>query len=118
MEDKNSTTETLVNSVRALVDDYKSLAQLKVIDKASVGLSAGIIGFIFLVFFSLVLAFLGFALAWWIGEAMGNMKAGFFIVSGFFALMVGILIMTASKGVIPLFRNLIIKFMYNDDNND
>jgi hypothetical protein len=114
-KDQDTTTENLVNNLREIIEDYKNLARLNVIDKASVGLSATIIGLVFLSFFSILFIFFGLAAAWWIGEVMENMKAGFFIVAAFFTLVITLLIVFTPKGLLPFIRNQLIKIMYDND---
>jgi hypothetical protein len=53
--------------------------------------------------------------AWWIGDAMDNMKAGFFIVGGFYTLILLIVLAMAKSYIIPNVRDMIIKKMYEED---
>ena len=46
---------------------------------------------------------------------MENMKAGFFIVGGFYAIVFLIILAMAKKVLIPGIRNMIIKKIYEQD---
>jgi hypothetical protein len=46
---------------------------------------------------------------------MNNMKAGFFIVGGFYSILLLIILLTANTFLIPTLRNLIIKKTYEQD---
>ena len=49
------------------------------------------------------------------GEALENMKAGFFIVGGVYGTILVIILIMAKKILIPGIRNLIIKKIYEQD---
>ena len=59
-----------------------------------------------------VLFFAGVALAWWLGDLIESRAGGFLIVAGFFALLALIFMAIRKKLVFPMFRNKIIRKMY------
>ena len=98
-----------------LVEAYRDLITIKVVEQTSIGASISIVGLLSLVVASLVLLFAGLGLAWWLGESMNNMIAGFFIVGGVYALIFTMLLLASKKILVPRIRNLIIKKMYEQD---
>ncbi len=113
-EDKNS-TDKWVSSVADLMDSYRKLITVKVVEHTSLGISLSIIGILSMIMAVFVLLFTGIGSAWWLGEYLQNMKAGFFIVSGFYALIFIILLLTSPGIWIPRIRNTIIKKIYEQN---
>lgn len=115
MEENNNATEKLVNAVNDWVETYRNLITIRIVEHSSQGASLSIFGILALLVIVFILLFLGLGSAWWIGEKLENMKAGFFIVGGFYATVLIILLMMAKKLLIPGIRNLIIKKIYEQD---
>ncbi len=113
-EDKNS-TDKWVSSVADLMDSYRKLITVKVVEHTSLGISLSIIGILSMIMAIFVLLFTGIGSAWWLGEYLQNMKAGFFIVGGFYALIFIILLLTSPGIWIPRIRNTIIKKIYEQN---
>ena len=113
-EDKNS-TDTWVNSITDLVDSYRHLITVKVVEHTSLGISLSIIGILSMIMAVFVLLFTGIGSAWWLGEYLQNMKAGFFIVGAFYTLVFIILLLTSPGIWIPRIRNAIIKKIYEQN---
>ncbi len=113
-EDKNS-TDKWVSSVADLMDSYRKLITVKVVEHTSLGISLSIIGILSMIMAVFVLLFTGIGSAWWLGEYLQNMKAGFFIVGGFYALIFIILLLTSPGIWIPRIRNTIIKKIYEQN---
>jgi hypothetical protein len=108
-------TEKLISTGRELVETYRDLISLTVTEKMSMGVSVSVVGIITLVFACFVLLFGALGAAWWIGESMNNMKAGFFIAGSSFLLILFIIILSARNGLMPFIRNMVIKKMYEED---
>jgi len=115
MEAEKKPSERIIEAAGEMVETYRQLIAINVVEHTSLGASVGIIGMIYLVFISFVLLFVGLASAWWVGETMNNMKAGFFIVSGFYTLVLLLIIATSRKTLIPTIRNLIIRKIYDQN---
>lgn len=111
MENKS---ENLLDGAGSIIETYRDLVTLKIVEQTSRGASISIFGIILLIFIIFVLLFLGAGAAWWVGESLNNMKAGFFIVSGTYALLFVILLM-GKKYFVPGIRNLIIRLIYEED---
>ena len=115
MEEENKSSDKWVNIVTDLVDAYRNLISVKVVEHTSLGISLSIIGILSMIMAVFVLLFTGIGAAWWLGEYLQNMKAGFFIVSGFYALVFIILLLTSPGIWIPRIRNAIIKKIYEQN---
>ena len=98
-----------------LVEAYRDLVAIKVVEKASTGASAGIIGILSLMSISFVMLFGGLGLAWWFGQILDNMIAGFFIVGGAYLVILAVLLMASKKVLIPKIRNFIIRKIYEEN---
>ncbi|HEX6889467.1 MAG TPA: hypothetical protein VF141_02195 [Chryseolinea sp.] len=115
MEADAERQDSLVDAAGDLIETYRDLITVKIVEHTSMGASISIVGIISLLIVVFVLLFIGFGAAWWIGDVMNNMKAGFFIVGGFYTLVLIIVLATAKSFLIPNFRNMIIKNIYEQD---
>lgn len=113
--DQKKDSETWIDSVSDLVETYRKLISIRVVEHTSQGISISIVGIISLVMAVFVLLFTGLGSAWWLGEYLQNMKAGFFIIGGLYLLIFLILLATSRTVLFPLIRNIIIKKIYEQD---
>jgi hypothetical protein len=60
----------------------------------------------------LVVLFGSFGLAWWLGDVIESRAGGFFIVAGFYLLVLLCIILMRKKIVFPYLRNMIIRKFY------
>ena len=107
--------DSIVDAAGDLIETYRDLITVRIVEHTSTGASISIVGLITLLIVVFVLLFSGMGAAWWIGDRMDNMKAGFFIVGGFYTLLLIILLVTAKPYLIPNIRNMIIRKMYEQD---
>lgn len=107
--------DSIVDAAGDLIETYRDLITVRIVEHTSMGASISIVGIITLLIVVFVLLFSGMGAAWWIGDEMNNVKAGFFIVGGFYTLILIILLATAKSFLIPGVRNMIIKKMYEQD---
>lgn len=108
-------SEKIADATEDIIDTYRNLIAVNLVEYTSLGGSVSIVGVVYLIFIVFVLLFVGLGAAWWIGENLANMKAGFFIVAAAYtAILIG-LMLTAKKTLIPFIRNLIIKEIYDQD---
>ena len=107
-------TEKLISTAGQIIETYRDLMTLTVVEKASLGVSVSLVGIVTLIFICFVLLFGALGAAWWIGEAMNNMKAGFFIAGSAFLLLLLIVLLSAKNGLIPMIRNMVIKKAYEE----
>jgi Putative Actinobacterial Holin-X, holin superfamily III len=108
-------SENWIESAGGIIETYRDLVSIKIVEKTSRGISVSIYGVILLVFIIFILLFLGTGAAWWIGESLNNMKAGFFIVSGTYVVLFTVLMLIGKKYLIPGIRNIIIRMIYDED---
>ncbi|HTF19675.1 MAG TPA: hypothetical protein VK658_16495 [Chryseolinea sp.] len=104
----------LIDAVGDMVETYRRLVNVRIVENAAVGGSLSIVGVLLLVMGVFVLLFSGLGAAWWIGDALQNMKAGFFIVGGFYLFILAILLLTASSVILPWLRNIIVRKIYDE----
>jgi hypothetical protein len=115
MDSEKKPTEKILETGRRLIDSYRDLVTLNAVEHASLAASWSSLGTVLLILVVFVLLFAGLGSAWWLGEAMNNVKAGFFIMSGFYLLIVVAAALSAKK-VIPGLRNMFIRMMYGKNN--
>jgi uncharacterized BrkB/YihY/UPF0761 family membrane protein len=114
-EEEEKPAEKLVATAGQLIDTYKDLMTLKVVENVTLGISVSVVGIVALAFGGFVILFAALGTAWWIGEAMNNMKAGFFIAGSGFLLVLVIVLALARNTLMPLIQNMVIKKMYEKD---
>jgi len=112
---EKKTTEKLVDAVGNWIETYRNIITMRVVEHASEGASISIVGVLSLLVVIFILLFLGLGAAWWMGEKLDNMKAGFFIVGGIYTAILIVIAATAKKLLLPGIRNLIIKKIYEQD---
>lgn len=115
MENAEKNKERFVDIGSDLVEAYRNLITIKIVEHTSMGASVSITGLLWLVIAMFVLLFAGLGSAWWLGEYLNDMKAGFFIVGGIYVLILIVLLATSRKMIVPRIRNLIIRKIYESD---
>ena len=115
MEENKKTAEKLVGAVADWVETYRNLMGIRIVEHTSLGASISFLSVLTTLVIVFILLFLGLGAAWWIGEQLDNMKAGFFIVGGVYGTVLIIILAMAKKVLIPGIRNLIIKKIYEQD---
>ena len=112
MEDFKSKAENLTDHVGQYVETYIKLTALKATDKASGFASISVTGMLVCFLSFCILFFVGIGAALWVGELLNNVKAGYFIVAGFYILVTILIIGFHEKIINPWVRNFIIKKIY------
>lgn len=102
----------IVDAVGDMVETYRNLVNVRITEGAAKSGSIGIVGVLVLVVSVFVLLFAGLGAAWWIGDVMQNMKAGFFIVGAFYLFILILLLLTAGPIILPWLRNVIVRKIY------
>ena len=115
MEENKKGSEKIVGAVADWVETYRNLLGVKVVEHTSLGASISFVSGLTMLVIVFILLFLGLGAAWWIGEQLDNMKAGFFIVGGVYGAVLIIILAMAKRILIPGIRNLIIKKIYEQD---
>jgi hypothetical protein len=91
MEDKTNIIETLLERATEYGKSSYELAKLKALDKTSDVVSTLLSNSVVLVIISSFMLFLNLGLAFWLGEILGKIYFGFFVVAAFYGIS-GILI--------------------------
>ncbi len=115
MDIEKNGTEKWLDSATDLIESYRSLISLRITEHTSLGISMSIVGLLSMILAAFILLFTSLGAAWWLGEYMDNMKAGFFMVGGVYTLIFIILLATSRNVLLPLIRNLIIKKIYEQN---
>ena len=117
MQELKTKVNDLSEDVEAYVEAFYELKVLKLSEKTSLIASQSIAASATILLFILVLAFSGFALAWWIGSVLNNVAAGFIIVAGVYTTLAILIIALRKKFIVPRLRNMIIKKMFDEIDN-
>ncbi|MFT4023042.1 MAG: phage holin family protein [Flavihumibacter sp.] len=116
MEAIKNSVEELLDHTGELAESYYKLSVAKATEKAGKTAAAGGLALAAAGFAVVLLLLLGLGFAWWIGESMQNMKAGFFIVAGIYAFVFLLLVLFRRQWLVLPISNAIIRSVYDDDN--
>jgi hypothetical protein len=105
-------TQHLTDHLGDLLESYYRLGILNVTEKTTniASFTIALLAVAFLSMFALI--FIGFGFAWWLGEKLNSVLAGFSIVTGIFVLLIIILLAFRKQILFPFIRNIIIKKVY------
>jgi len=112
MEPQKVTTEDLFTQAGDIIDTYYKLTVVNATDKVTRAATSGMSVLVIGVAAFIIFIFMGLGFAWWIGEALDNMKAGFFITGGAYFLLLLIFLLLRKEIVFPIIRNNIIRKVY------
>lgn len=112
MEHLKTSTQQLKDHVGEYVNTYIQITKAKATQSASTAASGAAIGIAALLFGIFFLFFFFCGIALWIGSMMDNRQAGFFIVAGFFALLIVLIFALRKKIIVPFIQNTIISKVY------
>ena len=100
----------MVEILKEYVSKRVDLLKLQFTEKSS--LSAGFVSFlcILLISFSFFIILLNFGIAFLIGESLGTISYGFLIVSGFYFLIV-LIVIALKKKIVNAIANMVIEFL-------
>ena len=108
-----NTFESVLKNVKEYVEVRLELFKLKSINKVSTKLSAFIAILVLSLLLILFFCILNIGIALWIGEAIGQLHFGFFIVAGFYAVVCFVLYCFRKKILkIPITNMIIKKFFH------
>lgn len=109
MEEKSNLIESLLDSVTDYGKTSIELVKLKAIDKTSDVVSTVIpYSFVFVMIAAFML-FFNLGLAFWLGELLGKIFYGFFIVAAFYLLIMVVVYFFMRKWIKKVISNFIIK---------
>jgi hypothetical protein len=112
MEEVKPKEESLSNHLTDYIETYFKLTVVNATQKATAVASVSLVTILVTFFFVFVLLFGGAGCSMWIGESLGNMKAGYFLVGGFYFLCALIVILIRKSILFPMVRNNIIRKVY------
>lgn len=112
MEDNTKLIESLLEKVAEYGKTSYELVKLKTLDKTSDVISSFIPNSVVFIIIGSFLLFLNLGLALWIGEILGKIYYGFFVVAGFYAFISFILHFFMQKWIKRTLYNYIVKQMF------
>jgi len=115
MDQTETNPNKWVDNATALLEDYRSLISIRIVEHTSQGVATSVVGVLALIIAAFVLLFTGLGCAWLLGEYWNNMMAGFFSVGGLYLVLFTALLLTSRKIWIPRIRNMVIKKIYEQD---
>lgn len=118
MEELKERAADLVDHVEDLADTYYKLAIVNVTQKATNIVSGAVVMVAVCVLGLLIFLFLGIALSWWLGDLLHNRPLGFVLGAVIFALVLLIIVLMRSRIIFPYIRNIIIRKVYEQENQD
>ena len=109
MEDKTVQVESLIEKAQRYGQTSIELLRLKAVDKSSEAVStiASVWAVVVPVVFSSILLSIGLSI--WIGEAMGKLFLGFFVVGGFFLTIALTIFLCRMRWIKRPLKNFIIR---------
>jgi len=117
-EELKEKAEDLTSHVSDYLDTLYRLTLLKATQKAT-NLASTIVATIAVCTLGLfALFFASLATAWWLGDIVQSRIGGFFIMAGFYLLLMIIIIALRRKIVFPYIRNLILGKIYETDDKN
>ena len=114
MEDKGSTLDNLIERAENYTKTSIELFRLKAIDKTSEIVSYLASKLILIILASLFFIILNIGIAFWLGEKFGEDYYGFFVLSGFYALLTLIIQIFSKRWIKTPVRNSIISQLINN----
>jgi ABC-type uncharacterized transport system fused permease/ATPase subunit len=109
MEDNKKLLESLVERATDYGKTSFELVKLQAVDKTSEVVSSVIPHTVVLILFSSFMLFLNLGIALWIGEILGKIFYGFFIVAAFYVLTGIIIHLFIHKALKKFIRNYVIQ---------
>ncbi len=113
MENKSNLIENILENATQYGKTSLELIKLKALDKTSDVVSSFIPNSITIFLISTVTIFVNIGLALWVGEILGKIYFGFFVVAGFYLLIVIIFLLFMQKRIKTISGNYIIKKLLN-----
>jgi hypothetical protein len=109
MEDNPKLLESLVDRAAEYGKISYELIKLKALDKASEVVSSVIPHSVVLILLASFLLFLNLGISFWLGEILGKVYFGFFIVAGFYVFVGLIIHFFMYKRIKRIIQNYVIK---------
>jgi len=112
VEERKELIEDLFEKVEAYIKTNVELIKLRTIDKLSAVIASLASGVVLLILFSFFFLMVNIVLAIWLGQAMGQVYYGFFLIAGIYALLSIILFMVRNSIIKnPIINSIISQFL-------
>lgn len=109
MEDSKKLLESLVDRVTDYGKTSYELVKLQAVDKSSDVVSSVIPHTVVLILVASFMLFFNLGIAFWLGEILGKLFYGFFIVAAFYVLVGLVVHLFMHKQLKEIIRNYVIK---------
>ncbi len=113
MEVKDKIENSLEHGVAYLHTRFEAMV-LSLSDKVAHSVSSLAMAVIIWTFLKLIILFLSFSVAWWLGEKVDSIPAGFLVVAGFYLLLGLIVYVVVKKVIRPKIVNELLKKWHYD----
>ncbi|MGC4101948.1 phage holin family protein [Ferruginibacter sp.] len=113
MENNPTSLKALFEKTEDYLETRIELSKLQAVSKISDITASAVSRIILVAVLNLVVLLLSVSIALWIGDAMGKMYYGFFIVSGFYCLVILFLFIFRRQWIKRPFHDKLIKKMLN-----
>ena|SRR6188472_4413290 len=112
VEERKELIEDLFEKVEAYIKTNVELIKLRTIDKLSAVIASLASGVVLLILFSFFFLMVNIGLAIWLGQVMGQVYYGFFLIAGIYALLSIILFMVRNSIIKnPIINSIISQFL-------
>ena len=109
MDNQSSSIESLWDRTREYIETRAELLKLKAVDKAAGAISGLITKIILVILLFVFFGLLNIGMAIWIGQCIGEIYLGFFIVAAFYAIAGLVLYLCRNKWIKGPITTTIIK---------
>jgi Putative Actinobacterial Holin-X, holin superfamily III len=113
MEKESNSIESLLEKAGDYLETRVELMKLQAVDKITGTASSMASGVILIMIVGLMLFTLSIGIAVWLGDLLGEVYYGFFLVSGFYLLVAVILYLFRSKWLKKPLQDILVKKMIN-----
>ncbi|MBO9203090.1 MULTISPECIES: phage holin family protein [Niastella] len=105
-------TKDLLESVTDYLNTYYHLISVTVAQKG-INIASGAVNAVILIIFGFFsFGFISLGLGWWLGNLVNNRIVGFFLVAGFYIMIMIFIIIMRKNLILPFLRNLLTKKVY------
>jgi len=112
MAELKERADELIDHASDYVETYYKLGLLKLTEKSTAAGSALIAALLLAILGIFFILFLGLGLAWWIGDMLDSVQAGYFIVAGVYLIIILCIAKMRKKIIDPFLRNFLVKKIY------
>lgn len=112
MEENTTFFGVLLEKIESYSKTTIDLIKLKAVDKLAKIVSNIVFGVLLSLFAFFFLIILNLAIAFWLGDLLGKVYLGFFVVAGFYVLLIIILVVFKNKIIkAPVTNTIVSKFL-------